>query len=152
VRDPVRVWLAGPVTTELTHFASSAAPRETGGLLLGWWDDGAMVVRHAVEVPDRHASRSSWSRRPRVAKGVLNTTLADLDHPLLGYIGDWHSHPEVCGASGRDTQSLALTSEQYTHPLVLIVHLPDQTLDVRAAHRGRSCSVSISRQDPRTQS
>ncbi|MFC0623253.1 Mov34/MPN/PAD-1 family protein [Kribbella deserti] len=150
MKTPLRVWLAGPITTELAHFASAAAPLETGGLLLGWWENGAIVVRHAVEVPDQQAGRSSWTRRPRAARSVLKAALADLDHPLLGYIGDWHSHPEVCHASGRDIQSLALTSEQYTLPLVLIVHLPDHTVDVRAAHHGRSCSVSISRPDPRT--
>ncbi|WP_327640858.1 Mov34/MPN/PAD-1 family protein [Kribbella sp. NBC_00482] len=148
----VRVWLAGPIATELNDLATAAAPRETGGLLLGWWDDDALVVRHAVEAPDRQASRSSWNRRPGVAKRALNIALQELDHPLLGYIGDWHSHPEVCGASGRDTQSLAATSLQYADPLVLLVHLPDRTLDVRAAHRGHPCSVSVSRQDPRTRS
>ncbi|TDO44171.1 JAB domain-containing protein similar to deubiquitination enzymes [Kribbella sp. VKM Ac-2527] len=146
------MWLAGPVATEIAGLASAARPRETGGLLVGWWDDGALVVRHALEVPDQRATRFSWTRRPRVAKRVLQTALADLDHPLLGYIGDWHSHPEVCGASGRDIWSLAATSEQYAYPLLLIVHLPDETLDISAAHGGRACSVSVSRQDPRIHS
>jgi integrative and conjugative element protein (TIGR02256 family) len=148
----VRVWLAGPVAAELNDLATAAAARETGGLLLGWWDDGALVVRHAVEAPDSQASRSSWNRRPGVAKQALSAALKELDHPLLGYVGDWHSHPEVCAASDRDTRSLAATSLQYADPLVLLVHLPDRTLDVHAAHRGSPRSVSITRQDPRTRS
>jgi integrative and conjugative element protein (TIGR02256 family) len=150
VTDPVLVWLSGPVRAELDDLAAAASPRETGGLLLGWWEANVIVVRHAIEVPDGRATRTSWSRRPRAAKRILRDTLAELEHPLLGYVGDWHSHPETCDASATDIRSLAGTSEQYEQPLALLVRLPDQRLDVRVARGGRLHRHRTTTVDPRT--
>jgi proteasome lid subunit RPN8/RPN11 len=137
VTDVVDIHLTGPVRDELRSAAAAAAPKETGGLLLGWWDGPRVIVRHAVEVPDRRATRESWTRRPRVARRVLRQALDEFDHPLLGYVGDWHSHPSVCAASSRDLDSIAETSKQYDRALVLLVPLPDGSVDVRAAQSGR---------------
>jgi len=134
----VDVLLTGPVLAELRAAAPVTAPRETGGLLLGWWrTEHAIVVRHALEVTDRRATRTSWVRHPRQARLVLARALTELAHPLLGYVGDWHSHAIHSIASGRDKTSIAETSRQYAHPLVLLVYLPDGTFDVRAAHAGQ---------------
>ncbi len=133
---PVLIHVTGPAIAEASELAAAAAPKETGGLLLGWWTDGTVIVRHAIEVLDPKASRFSWNRRPRAARRALNDALQVLHHPLLGYVGDWHSHPEVCGASRRDEESLAKTSQGYREPLALLVHLPNGTIDVRAAHAG----------------
>lgn len=148
--DPVLVWLSGPVRAELDNLAAAASPRETGGLLLGWWEAHMIVVRHAIEVPDGRATRTSWSRRPRKAKRILRDTLAQLEHPLLGYVGDWHSHPETCDASATDILSLTQTSEHYERPLLLLVHLPGQRLDIRVAHGGRIHGHRTTTADPRT--
>jgi proteasome lid subunit RPN8/RPN11 len=134
--EPVAVDLTGTVLDEVRAAASAATPRETGGLLLGWWDEDGVVIRHAIEVPDKRASRVAWLRRPTSVKRAWEQALVELDHPLLGYVGDWHSHPEVCDASGRDQLSIAETSNQYERPIVLLVHRPDDTTDVRVAHRG----------------
>lgn len=135
--DVVDVLLTGPVRDEMRSAAAAAAPKETGGLLLGWWDGPGVVVRHAVEVPDRRATRASWTRRPRVARRVLRQALDEFDHPLLGYVGDWHAHPVVCAVSSRDVDSIVETSSQYDGALVLLVQLPDGSIDVRAAQSGR---------------
>jgi proteasome lid subunit RPN8/RPN11 len=139
----IKVRLTGPVRAEMTASAAAAAPRETGGVLLGWWDGDTVVVRHAIEVPDKRATNTSWVRRPRNARRVLRAALAEHNHPLLGYVGDWHIHPKVCSASWRDVESIADTSKQYDDPLVLLVHLPDRTLDVRAAHAGNPCGATL---------
>jgi hypothetical protein len=126
------------VLAELRAAAKAAAPEETGGLLLGWWQtEHAVLVRHAVEVTDRRATRSSWVRHPHRARRALARALTELAHPLLGYVGDWHSHPIHSIASGRDKISIADTSRQYPHPLVLLVYSPDGISDVRAAHAGQ---------------
>jgi proteasome lid subunit RPN8/RPN11 len=121
----------------MTAAATAAAPKETGGVLLGWWDGDTVVIRHAVEAPDRRATRTSWVRRPRVARRVMRAALAEFDHPLLGYVGDWHIHPALCDASARDVQSITDTSRQYDDPLVLLVQMPDGSIDVRCADAGR---------------
>jgi proteasome lid subunit RPN8/RPN11 len=141
---PVEILLTGPVLAELSTAAEAALPKETGGLLLGWWDarDNAeviaevIVVRHAIEVPDRWATPTSWVRRPHAARAALSRALTALSHPLLGYVGDWHSHPETCMASGRDRASLLCTSLQYQHPVLLLIHLPGDEIDMAIAHAG----------------
>jgi proteasome lid subunit RPN8/RPN11 len=137
---PVEILLTGPVLAELGTAAVAALPKETGGLLLGWWDirDDAevIVVRHAIEVPDRWATPTSWVRRPHAAWAALSRALTALSHPLLGYVGDWHSHPETCMASGRDRASLLSTSLQYQHPVLLLIHLPGDEIDMAIAHAG----------------
>jgi proteasome lid subunit RPN8/RPN11 len=133
----VHVLMTGPVLTELRTAAKAAEPKETGGLLVGWWDTGStVIVRHAIEVPDRQATPTSWVRRPRAARRALTHALSAFGHPLLGYVGDWHSHPQLCSASRRDLMSLAETSLQYEHPVLLLVRQPDDTIDVRAARGG----------------
>lgn len=137
---PVEILLSGPVLAELRAAAEAALPRETGGLLLGWWDTGdaseVIVVRHAIEVPDKRATPTSWVRRPRAAQAELSRALAALSHPLLGYVGDWHSHPEAYPASGPDQASLLHTSLQYKHPVLLLIHLPGDKIDAISAHAG----------------
>jgi Prokaryotic homologs of the JAB domain len=134
---PVEVLLTGPVLAELRTAARAAEPKETGGLLLGWWNSGdAIVVRHAIEVPDPQATPTSWIRRPRAAKAALARALTALGHPLLGYVGDWHSHLAPRPASWQDQTSLAQTSLQYQRPVLLLIHLPGDMVDMAAAHAG----------------
>jgi integrative and conjugative element protein (TIGR02256 family) len=117
--------------------ANGAAPSETGGLLLGWWEDRHVVVRAAVEVADPSASSNSWTRRKENAQRALDHAIATFDHPWIGYVGDWHSHPSTCDASHQDLASIRQASLSYPNPLILLVHRPDGQLDVRAAARGR---------------
>lgn len=137
---PVQVLLSGPALAELSTAAQAARPDETGGLLLGWWEARTaaevIVVRHAIEVPDKQATPTSWVRRPGAARAALSQALTALSHPLLGYVGDWHSHPETSTASARDRTSLLCTSLQYAHPVLLLVHMPGGEIDMTAAHTG----------------
>jgi integrative and conjugative element protein (TIGR02256 family) len=123
--------------TLITAAATAARPRETGGLLLGWWDRGQVAVRHAVEVPDPHATADSWSRDELRAQTALDATLAEHEHPWLGYVGDWHSHPSACSASAQDLESIRRASRQYDQPLVLLIHRSDDVIETIGAHRGR---------------
>ena len=137
---PIEVLLSGPVIAELSSTARAALPNETGGLLLGWWETNdevdAVIVRHAIEVPDRRATPVTWVRRPSTARTALSRALTALKHPLLGYVGDWHSHPAPCAASGRDRQSVLRTSLQYEHPVLLLIGLPGNEIELTAAHAG----------------
>ena len=139
---PIEVLLSGPVIAELSSTARAALPNETGGLLLGWWETNdevdAVIVRHAIEVPDRRATPVTWVRRPSTARTALSRALTALKHPLLGYVGDWHSHPEACAASRQDKESILRTSLQYEHPVLLLIRLPDDAVDLTAAQSGKS--------------
>jgi len=135
-RPPVTVEVNPDVLGLIVAAAAAAHPRETGGLLLGWWDVGRIVVRRAVEVPDPGATANSWSRDEPRAQSALDTVLAEHQHPWLGYIGDWHSHPAAYGARSQDTASICRASTQYAQPLVLLVHRTGGAFDHVVAHRG----------------
>ncbi|WP_448629549.1 Mov34/MPN/PAD-1 family protein [Cellulomonas soli] len=134
--SPVVVDVHPDVDEVIAAAAAAAHPRETGGLLLGWWNAHRVVVRHAVEVPDPGATTNSWSRDEPAAQAVLDAALAEHHHPWLGYVGDWHSHPAPCGASSQDVTSICRASRQYPEPLVLLVHRTDGALDHVVAHHG----------------
>lgn len=139
--SPVPVVIHPDARQTITAAAGRAEPLETGGLLLGWWDSGRVIVRSAVEVADPAASGASWIRRENLAQQVLDRAIATFGHPWMGYVGDWHSHPAACGASAQDLRSIRSASHAYPQPLLLIVHRCDGILDIRAAGRGRSQKV-----------
>ncbi|WP_158698033.1 Mov34/MPN/PAD-1 family protein [Streptomyces prunicolor] len=123
--------------------ASAAGRTETGGLLLGWWEGDAIVARYAIEVPDPDATSSSWTRADHRAQDALDRALADLDHPWLGYVGDWHTHPARCGPSSQDEQSICNASHGYSQPLLLLVHRNDGTIEARSADQGHLRPLTI---------
>jgi proteasome lid subunit RPN8/RPN11 len=136
VKTHVPIEVHADATNLITAAAAAAWPRETGGLLLGWWDNGRVVVRHAIEVADPRATASSWSRDQPRAQAALDTALTEFGHPWLGHVGDWHSHPASCGASAQDLISIRRASCQYDQPLVLIIHRSDDEIETIAAHHG----------------
>jgi integrative and conjugative element protein (TIGR02256 family) len=123
--------------------AAAGHPKETGGVLLGWWDDGNVVVRDAIEVADPFATTDSWSRDHDRSQLALDGALALHKHPWLGYVGDWHSHPAPCGPSSQDHRSIRHASRQYDHPIVLLIHRTDGAVDVVAANRGRAGRATL---------
>lgn len=135
MEPPLPVDVHADATTLITAAAAAARPRETGGILLGWWDGGQVAVRHAVEVPDPEATAASWSRDELRAQVALDAALAEHEHPWLGYVGDWHSHPAACGPSAQDLVSIRRASRQYDQPLVLLIHRGDDVIDTIGAHR-----------------
>lgn len=127
-----------PDAAEVVAAAASAAyPLETGGLLLGWWRASTVVVRHAVEVPDPRASSHSWSREEGSARAALAAAKELHEHPWLGYVGDWHSHPLPCPASPQDRRSIREVSQQLPGPAVLLVRRADDMNEVLVAADGR---------------
>lgn len=124
------------VPAALTATARSREPKETGGLLVGWWDRDKIVIRHILEVPDNDATASSWTRNEARASEALAHFLIRAEHPWLGYIGDWHTHPAPVGPSHTDKRSIRRAARSVGHPLALIVHRSDATLDVLAVRHG----------------
>src|SRR4029453_1548585 len=123
---PVRATVAATAADLIAKRARQAAPNETGGLLLGWWEGTDVVVAHAVEVPDPDATRSRWTPPEDPAQGALAAALPDPSHPWLGYVGDWHSHPAPVDSSTTDELSLRYASRQYPQPLAPLVHPPSR--------------------------
>lgn len=140
-----RVSVALRVETEakLHTIANHAAPNETGGILLGWWDGKTIVVEDVAEVTDTEATSHSWTRHEDKAQEILDTALTQASNSPLGYVGDWHSHPAICDASSTDIKSLQRASRQYSKPLLLVVRMSNGKLDIHTAQQGKQCQTTV---------
>lgn len=81
---------------KLFKLREAALPSETGGVLLGYWDFNikALVLVDALPAPsDSVADRESFVR----GKAGLLDEIAEVQRRtagIVGYVGEWHSHPE----------------------------------------------------------
>ena len=132
---------AAHVEETLRRLAAASHRRETGGLLLGWWDGSVPTVVDAIEVPDPTATGNRWTRQPEAAHTALAEARAHAN-PLVGYVGDWHSHPANVGASPRDISQIRQDSRGYPNALALVVVRFGGNLDTRLALRGRLTTLT----------
>lgn len=100
-------------------------PRETGGILLGYWEDANVVVTHAFVVDGQGASTHRYVRDDVAANTLLAAFLAERegDDPT-GYVGEWHSHPAPSGPSSTDVAAMQATAREHDGPIALLVYSP----------------------------
>lgn len=137
MNDKLTILCGADVAKTIKTFAAASLPIETGGLLLGWWEPGIVVLKDAIEVADPNATIDAWSRRQEAAQKRLDEAIAEHAHPWLGYVGDWHSHTKSCPPSSTDILTITATSLQFHEPIVLLVHTAPNTFEARAAHGGQ---------------
>lgn len=103
-----KILLAESVRSQLVTEAETAAPSETGGILLGVHARSGVWVTHAV-----HLQGTSSHGRFQVPEGVTTSSVeharATID-PRLGYAGEWHSHPAGDGPSATDRSTMRALS------------------------------------------
>lgn len=107
--------------TELTQTASRALPRETGGLLLGYYIETEPHIVQCVEVPDPTATCVRYRRDATIAAATLRQTRALGPENTTGYIGEWHSHPGPNGPSETDSLALRQLAKAGAHDVLLVV-------------------------------
>lgn len=88
------------------HSALSASPKETGGILLGWVEGQNVVVSDVLVVDDPESGNYHYVRNYERAEAALSEYLTHIDNSLLGYVGEWHSHPMLQPPSAIDRRSL----------------------------------------------
>ena len=103
--------------------AVEAAPHEIGGILIGWWEASLRiaVVHDLIVVPDRQPGVNNYTRRQAPAQQALSDHLHAAADPRLGYVGEWHSHPEPQGPSLQDRTELAALVRQTHHAVAMVV-------------------------------
>lgn len=83
------------VEQQLKELRKQGLPNETGGVLLGYYDFniGAVFVVAALPAPpDSKSNRNSFERGiAGLAEAVSEATRRTAG--IVGYIGEWHSHP-----------------------------------------------------------
>lgn len=136
---------------ELHALAASAHPRETGGLLLGWWQGRVPHVVAAVEVADPDAGRDRWTRDEARAAQALECVRRTFP-AHVGYVGEWHSHPGDVAPSMQDLRAIRRASRQFDDAIVLAVPRRGGPIDIRLAYRGRLTTVTaLTSTDPPTE-
>jgi integrative and conjugative element protein (TIGR02256 family) len=115
------------VVEKMRRLRQSHLPNETGGVLLGYHDlnINAIVVVDAMEAPPD--SRSSPGSFERGVQGVADAAKEAHRRTagIVGYIGEWHSHPPGHSAnpSGDDFYQLAYLALGMSHDGLAAVSL-----------------------------
>lgn len=107
------LFIDGGLEQQLRDWRQQGFPNETGGVLLGYYDfniKAVMVVAALPAPPDSKASPSSFERGIMGLAEAVNDA-ATRTAGMVGYIGEWHSHPP--GHSAAPSQ----------HDLFQLIHL-----------------------------
>ncbi|SFN31226.1 integrative and conjugative element protein, VC0181 family [Dokdonella immobilis] len=109
----VDIFIDDAVKQQLRELRRQRLPNETGGVLLGYYDfnvKAVVIVMGLPAPPDSESHPDSFERGLSGLKEAVNEATARTAG-MVGYIGEWHSHPP--GHS-------ALPSE---HDLMQLIHL-----------------------------
>lgn len=114
-------------TRDIVRHSRVAMPKETGGILVGHYNDGDVIVERAIVVPPERPESANYTRNSTRAQTALGSLL-DHDAPeFWGYVGEWHSHPQVVGPSSTDRKSLAKITRRNGELTALVVHAPNDS-------------------------
>jgi integrative and conjugative element protein (TIGR02256 family) len=117
VRDELHLPFDGPdlfidtgVRDKMSSLRDKHLPAETGGILLGYHDFNinAIVVVDALPAPrDSKATNGSFERG---LEGVIEAVVeaGRRTAGIVGYIGEWHSHPKGYGTAPSDDDKYQL--------------------------------------------
>ena len=105
----------------LKRSAREALPREVGGILLGYYQAEGPRVVIAPVVPDPRATRIRYRRDARAAALILEAHQNADVTGLLGYLGEWHTHPLPVGPSNTDVASAQRLAKDGGHDVALLV-------------------------------
>ena len=120
-----------PITVDLSEnarwvaieAADAARPVETGGILVGTEIDRRITVSAVVEVSDPDARQNRY----QIGEGAVAEALARVKEadPRVGYLGEWHSHPDGSGPSTLDVATmLSIAADSDCANPVLLLVLP----------------------------
>ncbi|HVW80733.1 MAG TPA: Mov34/MPN/PAD-1 family protein [Mycobacteriales bacterium] len=116
----VGVLVARDALDDAVRAGRDALPKETGGILLGFRTPTQVVVTRVIVVEDPRSSRTRYQRRRRRAQQQLMAALADAPG-VLGYVGEWHTHPENQQPSSTDVSAVAETARLAGGPIAMLV-------------------------------
>lgn len=102
--------------------AKRRLPLETGGILLGSRDANHIHVERLIEVGDANAQHATYERNHAAAQAALKVAKAELPpDSLLGYVGEWHTHPVQQAPSRQDHKELKAIGRMTAQPVAMIV-------------------------------
>lgn len=140
--NALKVWLTNRLVDAILKQAVLMAPLETGGALVGWRNEGELVVTGLIG-PGPLAQHQEFSFYPdhhwQVARleEAYRETGGDLD-----YVGDWHTHPAGrARMSVKDRRTLARLPTSGRTSIMLIAGLGDQQTELGCWTASRTGSL-----------
>lgn len=88
---------------------------------MGYRSTAGLVVEDALSVVDELASQQRYVRRSAHAQEVLTRYLQNQHDVMIGYIGEWHTHPLPVPPSTIDHASMAMIALRNTDCVALLV-------------------------------
>lgn len=131
--DPDTTLLVAMAAMQAMHAAGrSALPRETGGILVGFRANVQVVVTRALVVRDPYSTGHDYQLKTSAAKAEL-AQLRKLTPSVVGYVGDWHTHPTNSPPSRIDITSLETVARESSDMIALLV-LPFDGAEAKSVH------------------
>lgn len=127
---------------KLKRLRAESLPNETGGVILGYVDQKRKAI-HVVDVlsapTDSISSQTGFTRGAAGVREAIERA-ATLTANIVGYLGEWHSHPRHSSAtpSATDADLLAYLAETLAMDglpaLMVIVGETDISISLRERH------------------
>ena len=118
---PVHINITENAQHEALKAAANTKATETGGVLIGCEVNGRLTITMATEISDHSAQFDKYT----VAQGATRTAVrqAQQSDPRVGYVGEWHTHPDGNQPSLTDQATMLDLAHQadITDPVLLIV-------------------------------
>lgn len=103
--SPPAAYLSSEAQTAILDQAALAYPNETGGVLVGVTTHrGEPWVVEAVELESAAPSPTEYRLPPGETQAAIDR-LREADQ-RLGYLGEWHSHPNASDLSAKDKRTM----------------------------------------------
>jgi integrative and conjugative element protein (TIGR02256 family) len=91
------LWLPRALLTQITEQGEDHTPMETGGMLLGWRQERAIVVTAQIEAgPGARRGQQAFTPDGDWQQRRLEEAYEQSGRTVT-YLGDWHSHPRGSG-------------------------------------------------------
>lgn len=148
--DVTIVWISKEVTQAIYDETEKRSPLETGGCLLGYWNDSfkEFVIEQCIG-PGPNARHSKYGFKPdsKWQEAQIARIYKESGN-LWTYLGDWHSHPNgPLTLSSKDKWTLSkisnYTPARVPHPLMILVSSPPWQIKAWKANKTRWFSFKL---------
>jgi integrative and conjugative element protein (TIGR02256 family) len=144
-----RLTISEVLLAKMCKLRRGAAPNETGGVLIGSFDlrRGVIHVVDAVPAPPDSRQSPTYFIRGKKDLQPLVDGLTVRSAGTLGYIGEWHSHPDGAGvAPSRDDEGVWRHLREHIDPTgspyLMVICAASETL-IRAGWRPHEAAEGV---------
>jgi integrative and conjugative element protein (TIGR02256 family) len=125
--------------------AAVAHPLEAGGILVGVYSESTPWVTHALQIPSLDVGPAHYVVPAGITRRLVKCA-RQIDS-RIGYLGEWHVHPDDVGPSLTDLRTMRKVgrAQEEPRPLLIVVRRTsdDHVLDARQLVWGQLRKLEI---------